>query len=287
MVRDLNDIAGRVEPVESFGLTSSGSTPEAAVTAFQRDGVVCLRQVFSRDWLDVIEAGILQAQQGQFDSQDTFAHDGDTGRFSYQQGAWRTVEQYRQLIIQSPAADVVWPFLKPGPLIFFYENLLVKEPGSTKADTPWHQDHPYYPMDGEKIINSWIPLDPIPEETALRFLKGSHRTGQVFRTVNFADNSATYEAAPTEFPAPPDFDADPEAVVLVGPVEPGDMLIWTSRTFHSAPGNRLKHRRAAMSLNWCGGDVTYNGRPSVESYRHESFRPGMPIACDKFPIVRS
>jgi ectoine hydroxylase-related dioxygenase (phytanoyl-CoA dioxygenase family) len=43
--------------------------------------------------------------------------------------------------------------------------------------TPWHQDAPYWPVQGDKIVSVWMPLDPAPERSVLGFVRGSHRMG--------------------------------------------------------------------------------------------------------------
>lgn len=286
MVAQLSEIHGVVGEVASFQPQSDKTPPAAAVAAFKRDGVACLRGAFGRDWLDLVEEGIAAAQ-GLFEDEDTFHRPGDAGGFSYHQGAWTKVAPIRRFIFESHAPDLAWPFLESANLVFFYENLLIKEPHSDHAETPWHQDHPYYPLDGGKIVNCWTALDEIPVEMALRFLKGSHKDTTVYRTVNFGDPESVYAPAPSELPANPDIDGDPAAEVLTTAMAPGDALVWSSRTFHSAPGNSLDRRRAAISLNWVGDDVVYNARPSVASYHHESLRVGQSIACEKFPTVRT
>jgi ectoine hydroxylase-related dioxygenase (phytanoyl-CoA dioxygenase family) len=286
MVRDLAELSGHVGDVTSFPLNRDKRPTAEAVAAFQRDGVVCIRQAIGPEWLDLVESGI-DAAKGRFENEDTYRRDGDAGKFSYHQGAWTKVESIRRFIFDSHAPDLAWPFLSSRYVIFFYENTLIKEPHSDHAETPWHQDHPYYPLDGTKVINCWTALDSIPVETSLRFLKGSHNSSTVYRTVNFDDPESAYSPAPTELPANPDIDNDPTAEILTAAMEPGDMLVWSSRTFHSAPGNTLDRRRAAISLNWVGDDVVYNAQPSVASYRHESLRVGQSIACEKFPIVRN
>ncbi|SVB55845.1 uncharacterized protein METZ01_LOCUS208699, partial [marine metagenome] len=55
---------------------------------------------------------------------------------------------------------------------------------------------------------------------------------------------------------------------------------------HSAPGNALDQRRAAFSINWIGDGVTFHDIPSLQSYRAEGVTEGMPITCEKFPVVR-
>ena len=47
----------------------------------------------------------------------------------------------------------------------FHDHMLVKEPGTT-IRTPWHQDQPFYCIDGSQTISFWIPLDPVSRRHA-------------------------------------------------------------------------------------------------------------------------
>ena len=272
--------------VACFALDADGRLGPEALTAFKRDGVVCLRGAIEPEWLDVIESGIDAALSGASTDLDIVKRKGDQGAFSVSSHAWRRVEAFRRFIFESPIADLAWPFLESKSLVLFYDFLLVKQAHSDSAATPWHQDHAYYPLAGSKVINSWTALDPIPLETALRFHRGSHRPAKVYRAVSFEAPDQDYRHANFERAPPPDIDNDRDAEILATEMAPGDTLVWTSRTFHSAPGNHLERRRAAFSVNWVGDDVTYTAAPSLETYRDPSLAVGQPIASDKFPVVR-
>ena len=43
-----------------------------------------------------------------------------------------------------------------------------KEPGTQRA-TPWHQDLPYYCVDGAQTVSLYVSLDEVPAEIAVRF----------------------------------------------------------------------------------------------------------------------
>ena len=45
----------------------------------------------------------------------------------------------------------------------YHDHMLVKKPG-TKQMTHWHQDQPYYNIEGRQNVNFWIPVDPVPLE---------------------------------------------------------------------------------------------------------------------------
>ena len=117
-------------PVASF------STPdETAISAYERDGVVCLRAAIDADWRAVIEQGIDQALGGASADLDIVKISGDKGRFSFSSHAWRQVEPFRQFIFDSPMPDLCWPFLRSETLNLFYDFLLIKEARSDSAAT--------------------------------------------------------------------------------------------------------------------------------------------------------
>lgn len=273
------------EPV-AFRLDATGGVPAAARAALNQDGVVCIRQAFNRDWLDVIELGIEQALSGASTDVDIVKRKGDAGSFSFSSGAWQTVEPFRRFIFDSPMPDLAQSLFGSQRLGLFYDFLLLKQPRSDNAATPWHQDHSYYPLDGRQVMNCWVALDDIPLESALRFMRGSHQPGQLYRAIDFENPARDYRHARKELPLPPDAETPEDAEILTTALRAGDMLAWTSYTLHSAPGNKLDQRRAAFSVNWLGDDVVFNGKPSLESYRDSSQVVGEPIICEKFPLVR-
>ena len=271
-------------PVADFDVANDLPGSDA-VSAYQRDGVVCLRNAHNARWLALIEQGIGSALAGQSEDLDIVRKPDDSGRFSFSSQAWQQVEPFRQFIFESRAPDLAWPFLDSAALMLFYDFLVIKEAGAASATTPWHQDQAYYPLHGTSVINCWTALDPIPIETALRFWKGSHAEDRVYQAVDFA-GEGDYRHRQADRSPPPDIDADPSVDILATELAPGDMLVWSSCTFHSAPGNTLDQRRAAFSINWIGDGVTFHDIPSLQSYRAEGVTEGMPITCEKFPVVR-
>ena len=89
---------------------------------------------------------------------------------------------------------------------FFHDHVLVKEPGTQKA-TPWHQDMPYYFVDGRQTVSFWIPIDPVKEAT-LRVVAGSHKWDRMILPVRWLDDSSFYATKESYRPVP-DPDHDP------------------------------------------------------------------------------
>ncbi|MEL7542883.1 MAG: phytanoyl-CoA dioxygenase family protein [Pseudomonadota bacterium] len=266
---------------------SDGLPGADAVEAYNADGVICLRGAFDQAWLDTIEQGISQALNGASSDMTVVKSDDDKGHFSFSSQAWREVPPFKSFIFESRLPDLCWPFLQSQTLTLFYDFLLIKQASSKNAGTPWHQDHAFYPLTGRKVINCWTALDDIPRETALRYVRGSHRTSELTRAIKFDNSNEDYKFVRRERPPVPDIDNDPEADIITTAMQAGDMLVWNSHLYHAAPGNHLDARRAAFSVNWAGDDVRFEDVPAIDTYTAPHLKTGDRIECDKFPLVRS
>ena len=277
--------------IRAFVPETGEGVGSAAIETYKQDGVICLRGAMGDDWLSVIDDAIevFQTDEVEDDERNVIVRgDGDDGAFQYTTMMWKQIPQFRKAVFESHAPDLFGSVLETRRLNFYYDFLLIKHPGCRSASTPWHQDMSYYPLHGTQIINCWIALDDIPVDTALRFIRGSHRSGEVFRSIHF-DPDRSYDGPMEERPLPPDFDRDGEADIVTCAMDRGDALVWNARTFHSAPGNHLDRRRAALSLNFTGDDVTYFDMPgeSDPPDRGEGLVEGGPITCESFPLLRS
>ena len=116
----------------------------------------------------------------------------------------------------------------------FHDHVLVKEPG-TQQPTPWHQDQPYYNVDGVENCSMWTPVDPVAEESTLEFLAGSHLEGWLLPRT-FLDEQAKWfpEGSLAELP---DIEGHREDFPIVRwALQPGDAVFFHMLTLHHAYG---------------------------------------------------
>jgi ectoine hydroxylase-related dioxygenase (phytanoyl-CoA dioxygenase family) len=105
--------------------------------------------------------------------------------------------------------------------------------GRTRQRTPWHQDQPYYNVDG-RGVSAWIPVDPVPEAGCLELLAGTHR-GPWLMPRTFLDGEARWfpEGSLAELP---DIEADRAGFdIRRFEMEPGDAIFFDFLTVHGAP----------------------------------------------------
>jgi ectoine hydroxylase-related dioxygenase (phytanoyl-CoA dioxygenase family) len=141
----------------------------------------------------------------------------------------------------------------------YHDHLLVKEPG-TRQPTPWHQDQPYYNVSGRQNVSFWIPVDPVPLQSSLRFIADSH-SGTWYMPRSFRDQQAKWfpDGTLAELPA---IDAEPERYRQIAwALEPGDAVAFHMLTLHASGGVGPTARRRVFSARYLGDDARHAVRP--------------------------
>ena len=271
----------------SFRPRAPGRPGEEAIRAFERDGVVCLREAIPPEWVAAVARGMDISQAAPRSGHAyTIAKPGEPGYFFYDTFMYQRIEEFDRFFRESPAADLAMRIMRSESVLFYFDFMLVKEPG-TSAKTPWHYDEAYWPIRGDQMCNLWMVVEPAPVETTLRFVRGSHRWTTNYRLMSF-DPEVDYPDPP-EDPPVPDWDTEPGGHEIVyAPLEPGDCVIFHNRTHHSAPGNSLQAlRRRALATHWIGDDVRFNNKPhSLDPPHRAGLTHGGRMECKLFPRVR-
>jgi ectoine hydroxylase-related dioxygenase (phytanoyl-CoA dioxygenase family) len=259
---------------------------EEAVAAFARDGVVCVRQVLSAREVTAAAAAIdaVLARPGPLAQVASGAD--DPGAFTEDFCRWREIGQIERLARQSRVPAVAAALLATGQLRFYHDHVLVKEAGTTQR-TPWHQDQPYYNVDGHGV-SAWIATDPVPEGGSLELVAGTHR-GPWLMPRTFLTRQARWfpEGSLAELP---DIDAAPGAFdIRRFALEPGDAIFFDFLTVHGAPGFPYRSRRRVLSLRYLAADARHAPRPWRTSPPFDGLAAELPAgaAMDHplFPVV--
>ena len=267
------------------------------VRDFSEDGVVLLRQAFTGDWIEKLRAGVEKniaapTIRGRIWDRD------DKGRVCfYDSQAWRGVAEYREFVEQSPAGEMAARVLNTRRVNFFFDAVFIRTPGA-QFRTPFHQDEPYWSVEGFDTCSLWMPLVEVEKTSALEFVRGSHRWDRRFRQTNFGaltgdrrdqrSDSADHEY---EFP---DIDGNRERYeVLSWDMAPGDCVIFNGRTIHGGSGNLARHRGLTVfNTKWLGDDVRVCFRDEGMDPDHsqvmteQGLKPGDRIGTALYPEFR-
>ena len=252
------------------------------IDAYQRDGAVLIKGLFS-DWVDIIGAGIERnlAEPGQYAAENLNA--GEAGRFFDDYCNWTRIPEFEQVIRNSDVGHIAARLMQSETAKIFHDHVLVKEPGTSKS-TPWHQDSPYYFVEGEQSISFWCPVEAVSEAT-LRCVAGSHRWQKPVLPVRWLANDNFYPDE-TLYQDVPDPDAS-GMNILQWSLEPGDAVAFHFKTLHGAKGNESDSRRRAFSLRLIGDDARYVSRPGPTSppFPGHGMKDGDVLREDWFPTI--
>ena len=265
-------------------MTATAIAPEQ-INAFQRDGAIVLRGVFA-DWVETLRAGV--ARNLAEPSADVKIYQGKNGagRFVGDYCNWDRIPEYKDFIFHSNAAAIGKALMGTKTVRLFHEHVLVKEPGAD-VPTPWHQDQPYYCVDGSQTVSLWIPLDSVPRERTLEFVAGSHRWGKYYRPERF-NKTALNENDGLE--PVPDIEGNRDTYEILGwALEPGDAVAFNYMTLHGAPANNSKvDQRRAFSLRLIGDDVRFARREGINTsppFRGVTLAHGDVMDAPEFPLL--
>ncbi len=242
--------------------------------SFARDGAVALRDIAPPELLSRVERDV-EANLADPSELALVASGGDDpGRFVEDFCNWQRFPAYVELARH--VAPLVGAVIGSGSVRLYHDHLLVKEAG-TRQRTPWHQDQPFYDVEGRHVVSMWMPLDAVPRATSLEMLAGSHLGPWLMPRTFMAEEAKWFPEGALE--EVPDIDAararGEQPRVLGWALEPGDAVLFHALELHSAPG--ATSRRRVLSLRFLGDDATRVER---------RWRTSPPIPADAtFPLL--
>jgi len=253
------------------------------INTYQKDGVVLIKGLF-RDHVETLREGIAKnmASPSDFGQQPNLKQ-GAAGAFFDDYCNWPRIPEFEDVIRNSPAAEVAADLMQSDTVQVFHDHVLVKEPG-TAAATPWHQDGPYYFVDGLQNVSFWTPLDPV-EDATLRMVPGSHLWEKPVLPTKWLSEENFYAGEDIYMPVP---DPDAEGMPIVEwAMEPGDAVAFHYGVLHGTRGEELHSRRRAFSLRLLGDDARYVERPGPTSppYQGHGMSAGDRLREDWFPTI--
>jgi len=264
-------------------LTRALSSEE--INAYRNDGVVCLRNVFSSEWIEEMRAAFeaLKADPGPLSQ--SYKGDGVEGEFFFDVDVWTRRQAFRRFVFESPAGEICGALMGAKETRLFYDQAFIKEAGEM-APTPWHQDQPYWRVDGFQVSTLWLPLDAVPKSIGVEFVKGSHLSKIMYSPTTFSKDHTLYDGG---LPPVPDIDKHRDDYDIVSwDVEPGDCLVFQAMILHGAKGGaKVNQRRRALATRWCGDDARYVVRANKTNIptSDPGLNDGDPITGPMFPVV--
>ncbi len=239
------------------------SLTDDELDTFARDGVVMLPGIFDSSWLSLAAAGLERHLSAPTERARVWDRDAEGRTMFWDSMAWQGVPEYEEFVRSSPAARLAAGLLRSERIRYFFDAVFVRSAGS-QFQTPWHQDEPYWSVEGHQTCTVWMPLVPVRAENALAFVPGSHLGTTVFEQYDFGalnpdgkpdvDRSDFSAVAEADIP---DISSDPDRFGVVSwDMEPGDCVVFNSRILHGGSGRLPEDRDLRVfTTKWLGDDV--------------------------------
>ena len=194
--------------------------------------------------------------------------------------------------LEGPLPEILASLTGSSTINFYSDQLFYKGAGSL-VKTPFHQDKPYFLVDGGDVAVAWVTVDVVDAENgAMGYVKGSHLWGKTFKPSDFRTDTGTFpEVGGIDFTGLDTLDhtmlnAD---VITYFDAEPGDVIVHHWATLHGSRGNVSATRvRRAASVRYALEGCRYFQRPSSpEPFRRTvGLRNGDRLeSSPRFPIV--
>lgn len=270
-----------MEPVMPNGIrpavvqTPYRDLTEVEVEAFTRDGVICLRGLYSEEQVDVLAKEL-----------DSIRERGVLGTGIKVDGSyyeWMQNDVIRDFVLFGQTAKPVAQALKTQRLNFFYDQIFIKQKLGGKG-TPWHHDHTFWPLAGEQIASVWTAMEPVTADgSALEFVAGSHLWGKMFEAVGVGGQVPSKD----DVEPMPDIDANRDQYqILSWELGPGDALLFNAMILHGSRPNSAAQNRRAITTRWTGDDVRYKPIEGVvrELWNHD-LKKGDALSGSLYPQV--
>ena len=157
---------------------------------------------------------------------------------------WKEDEVVKEFIFSKRLAQIACDLMQVNGVRIYHDQALFKEGGG--GITPWHADQYYWPLETDKTVTAWIPLQETPLELGpLEFSAGSHQIVEG-RDLEISDES---EVAIQQRLRVTDFKHVVEAFDM------GEVSFHSGWVFHRAGANTTEQMRNVMTVIYMDKDM--------------------------------
>jgi ectoine hydroxylase-related dioxygenase (phytanoyl-CoA dioxygenase family) len=241
--------------------------PEGAAEAFAKDGFVHLSNVLSPETIAEYEPTVtsevirLNTQHLPLEERDTYGK-----AFLQVTNLWEHNEKVKELVYSERLAGIAAKLLGVKAVRLYHDQALYKEPSG--GITPWHADQYYWPLDSDRCLTIWLPLQETPMEMGpLAFARGSQNFS-FGRDLPISDES---EREMKKALAEQNFED------VVEPFALGDASYHRGWTFHHAGPNRSTEARRVMTVIYMDADIRVAEPTNDNQVADRGWMPGVEI----------
>lgn len=180
---------------------------------------------------------------------------------------WPQSDVVRQFVLSPKLGRIAAELMGTVGVRIYHDQALYKEAGG--GITPWHADQYYWPVDSDKTITAWIPLQPTPLEMGpLAFCPKSH-TVDYGRDLEISQQSEERIGAALK-----NHGIDESSFDL------GEVSFHAGWTFHRASPNTTPTPREVMTIIYMDEDMRL--KKPINRYQEDDRRnycPGVEVGA--------
>jgi ectoine hydroxylase-related dioxygenase (phytanoyl-CoA dioxygenase family) len=217
----------------------------AQVEFYQQNRFIKLKQVFDEETIRFFNHQIsvkveeMRGEVTEMDSRDTYGK-----AFVQLFNLWLEDNLIKAFVFSKRMAKIAADLMQTEGVRMYHDQALFKESGG--GITPWHADQYYWPLETDKTVTAWIPLQATPLEMGpLEFSAGSHRIIEG-RELAISDES---EVVIQQRLRITDF------AHVIEPFDLGEVSFHSGWVFHRAGANTTDQMRKVMTVIYMDRDM--------------------------------
>jgi ectoine hydroxylase-related dioxygenase (phytanoyl-CoA dioxygenase family) len=232
-----------------FSLQQQLNTPysltKEQIDFYQENRFIKLKQVFDEPTISYFNEVITRRVE-QMNTQTTPLESRSTYGKAFLQlfNLWREDDLVKELVFSKRLAKIATDLMQTSGARLYHDQALFKEGGG--GITPWHADQYYWPLDTDKTITAWIPLQATPLELGpLEFSAGSHRIveGRNLEISDESEQQIEQKLRVTDFKH------------LIEAFDIGEISFHSGWVFHRAGANSTSQMRKVMTIIYMDRDM--------------------------------
>ncbi|APQ19011.1 phytanoyl-CoA dioxygenase family protein [Maribacter hydrothermalis] len=249
-------------------LDKTYSLSKNQIDFYQKHRFIKLKNVFDSDTISFFNTIIskkvneLNAATKPLEKRDTYGK-----AFIQLFNLWKEDDNIKTFVFSKRLAQIASNLLQVDGVRLYHDQALFKEAGG--GITPWHADQYYWPLQTDKTVTAWIPLQATPLSMGpLEFSAGSHEIMEG-RDLSISDES---EKAIQNRLKVTDFKH------VIEPFDVGEISFHSGWVFHRAGANTTNEMRKVMTIIYMDKDMKLQ-EPTNDGQKNdwETWCPGVKI----------
>jgi ectoine hydroxylase-related dioxygenase (phytanoyl-CoA dioxygenase family) len=226
-------------------LNTPYSLTKEQIDFYQENRFIKLKQVFDQPTISYFNEVITRRVE-QMNMQTTPLESRSTYGKAFLQlfNLWREDDLVKELVFSKRLAKIATDLMQTSGARLYHDQALFKEGGG--GITPWHADQYYWPLDTDKTITAWIPLQATPLELGpLEFSAGSHRIveGRNLEISDESEQQIEQKLRVTDFKH------------VIEAFDIGEISFHSGWVFHRAGANSTSQMRKVMTIIYMDRDM--------------------------------